>query len=161
VCVCVCMCCVVSVGDGEKLLIPHVPMRSSLVASWVEVVSWLLGFVIMQNLPMRMHKHARPCSQEFARGVKYLDYVPPIIIDEDSWYDQVVDRNFAVCRNGVYRICIEGMQLSTPQSVLMHVVSLSRLCEISLALLLPLFCPPSRVLLHRISWAGKSNDTQP
>ena len=65
----------------------------------------------MDVLPMRMHKHARPIPQEFSRGVKYLDYVPPIIIDEDTWYDEVVGRNFVVSRNGVNRICREGMQL--------------------------------------------------
>jgi hypothetical protein len=84
---------------------------------------------------MHVRTCARTRSQEFARGVKYLNFVPPIIIDEEDWHAEVVDRNFTVeCKNGIHRIGKEGEVVYVHCELRKWTVSLRSLSEPLIAL---------------------------
>jgi hypothetical protein len=67
--------------------------------------------------------------------VKYLNFIPPIIIDEEAWHAEVVARNFTVqSSNGVHRIGKEGKVVYLHRELLTSTAPLRSLCEPPIAL---------------------------
>lgn len=76
--------------------------------------------------------------------MKYLNFVPPIIIDEEAWHAEVVARKFTVqSKNGVHRIGKEGEVVYVHRELRTSTVSLRSLCKPSIALF-PLLLSHSR-----------------
>jgi hypothetical protein len=113
----------------------------------------------------RIHTYVRTCartrSQEFARGVKYLNFVPPIIIDEEAWHAEVVARNFTVqSSNGVHRIGKEGEVVYLHRELRTSTVFLCSLCEPPIALS-PFFFLTRAGTPLRVLRVDEDNDSHP